>query len=135
MLAVAILSYVVPTMIGGNGYLSAYIAGIILGNAELSNKKNLVHFFDGVTGLMQLLVFFILGMLCTPTKLIGVLLPALGISIFLTFIARPLVVGVPGEILAATPHLLGWAAWCNLCNFRHHCCCKHGSCRFCNAEI
>lgn len=94
MLAVAILSYVVPTMIGGNGYLSAYIAGIILGNAELSNKKNLVHFFDGVTGLMQLLVFFILGMLCTPTKLIGVLLPALGISIFLTFIARPLVVGV-----------------------------------------
>ena len=82
MLAVAILSYVVPTMIGGNGYLSAYIAGIILGNAELSNKKNLVHFFDGVTGLMQLLVFFILGMLCTPTKLIGVLLPALGIAIF-----------------------------------------------------
>ncbi len=94
MLAVAILSYVVPTMIGGNGYLSAYIAGIILGNAELSNKKNLVHFFDGVTGLMQLLVFFILGMLCTPTKLIGVLLPALGIAIFLTFLARPLVVGV-----------------------------------------
>ncbi len=94
MLAVAILSYVVPTMIGGNGYLSAYIAGIILGNAQLSNKKNLVHFFDGVTGLMQLLVFFILGMLCTPTKLLTVLLPALGIAVFLTLIARPLVVGV-----------------------------------------
>ena len=94
MLAVAILSYVVPTMIGGNGYLSAYIAGIILGNAQLSNKKNLVHFFDGVTGLMQLLVFFILGMLCTPTKLLTVLLPALGIAIFLTLVARPIVVGL-----------------------------------------
>ena len=112
MLAVAILSYVVPTMIGGNGYLSAYIAGIILGNAELSNKKNLVHFFDGVTGLMQLLVFFILGMLCTPTKLIGVLLPALGISIFLTFIARPLVVGVlltPFRAKFSQQLLISWA--------------------------
>ena len=112
MLAVAILSYVVPTMIGGNGYLSAYIAGIILGNAELSNKKNLVHFFDGVTGLMQLLVFFILGMLCTPTKLIGVLLPALGISIFLTFLARPLVVGVlltPFRAKFSQQLLISWA--------------------------
>lgn len=112
MLAVAILSYVVPTMIGGNGYLSAYIAGIILGNAELSNKKNLVHFFDGVTGLMQLLVFFILGMLCTPTKLIGVLLPALGIAIFLTFLARPLVVGVlltPFRAKFSQQLLISWA--------------------------
>ena len=112
MLAVAILSYVVPTMIGGNGYLSAYIAGIILGNAELSNKKNLVHFFDGVTGLMQLLVFFILGMLCTPTKLIGVLLPALDIAIFLTFLARPLVVGVlltPFRAKFSQQLLISWA--------------------------
>lgn len=112
MLAVAILSYVVPTMIGGNGYLSAYIAGIILGNAELSNKKTLVHFFDGVTGLMQLLVFFILGMLCTPTKLIGVLLPALGIAIFLTFLARPLVVGVlltPFRAKFSQQLLISWA--------------------------
>ena len=112
MLAVAILSYVVPTMIGGNGYLSAYIAGIILGNAELSNKKNLVHFFDGVTGLMQLLVFFILGMLCTPTKLISVLLPALGIAIFLTFLARPLVVGIlltPFRAKFSQQLLISWA--------------------------
>jgi len=112
MLAVAILSYVVPTMIGGNGYLSAYIAGIILGNAELSNKKNLVHFFDGVTGLMQLLVFFILGMLCTPTKLISVLLPALGIAIFLTFLARPLVIGVlltPFRAKFSQQLLISWA--------------------------
>lgn len=112
MLAVAMLSYVIPTMIGGNGYLSAYIAGIILGNAQLSNKKNLVHFFDGVTGLMQLLVFFILGMFCTPTKLLAVLLPALGIAIFLTLIARPLVVGLlltPFRAKFSQQLLVSWA--------------------------
>ena len=38
VLAVAIFSYAIPTMIGGNGYLSAYIAGLILGNKK--NKEN-----------------------------------------------------------------------------------------------
>lgn len=92
MLAVAILSYVLPVLIGGNGYLSAYIAGIILGNAKVPNKKNQVLFFDGVTSLMQLMVFFLLGLLCTPSRLPGVVLPALAIAVVLTFVARPLVV-------------------------------------------
>lgn len=92
MLAVAILSYVIPVLVGGNGYLSAYIAGIILGNAQMPNKKNQVHFFDGVTSLMQLLVFFLLGLLCTPTSLLNVAAPALLIAVVLTFVARPLVV-------------------------------------------
>lgn len=52
LLAVAVLSYALPVLIGGNGYLSAYIAGIILGNARIPNKKKQVPFFDGVTGLM-----------------------------------------------------------------------------------
>lgn len=92
MLAIAILSYVIPVLIGGNGYLSAYIAGIILGNAKIPNKKNQVHFFDGVTTLMQLMTFFLLGLLCTPSNLLGVVLPALAIAVTLTFVARPLVV-------------------------------------------
>jgi len=50
------LAYAVPSAVGGNGYLSAYLFGIVLGNADLDNKKSLVHFFDGVTGLMQMLV-------------------------------------------------------------------------------
>ena len=112
MLAVAILSYVVPTMIGGNGYLSAYIAGIILGNQKIPNKKNQVHFFDGVTGFMQLMVFFLLGLLCTPSKLGSVILPALAIAVVLTFVARPLVVGVlltPFRAKLPQQLLVSWA--------------------------
>lgn len=54
--AFVLLAYAVPSAVGGNGYLSAYLFGIVLGNADLDNKKSLVHFFDGVTGLMQMLV-------------------------------------------------------------------------------
>ena len=94
LLAVAVLSYALPVLIGGNGYLSAYIAGIILGNARIPNKKKQVPFFDGVTGLMQMLLFFILGLFATPSRLPSVLLPALVIAGFLTILARPIVVGV-----------------------------------------
>ncbi len=92
LVAVALLSYVLPTLLGGNGYLSVYITGIILGNKKLYNKKSLVHFFDGVTGLMQMILFFILGLLSFPSSLPSVALIALAIAVFLTFVARPVAV-------------------------------------------
>lgn len=91
---IVLLSYALPSAIGGNGYLSAYIFGIILGNMKLNNKKSLVHFFDGLTGLMQMLVFFLLGLLSTPSVLPKVAVPGLFIALFLTFVARPVVVFV-----------------------------------------
>lgn len=85
----AILAYAAPAALGGNGYLSAYLAGIVLGNRPLKNKAALVHFFDGVTGLMQMLIFFLLGLLSFPSALPKLLLPALLTALFLTFVARP----------------------------------------------
>lgn len=92
VLAIAVISFALPEAIGGNGYLSTYIFGIILGNSDIKNKKNLVHFFDGITGLMQLLIFFLLGLLSTPSLLPKVFVPALLISVFLLVIARPLTI-------------------------------------------
>lgn len=85
----ALLSYAGAALLGGNGYLSAYITGIILGNMPIPGKKTLVHFFDGVTGLTQILLFFLLGLVAFPSKLPQVALPALLIALFLTFVARP----------------------------------------------
>lgn len=89
VVAVAILSYAVPSLLGGNGYLSVYLVGIILGNHPIKNKQPLVHFFDGITGLMQMLIFFLLGLLSFPSQLPKVLIPSLLIALFLTFAARP----------------------------------------------
>lgn len=90
--AVAVISYSVPTLIGGNGFLSVYITGIVLGNLQLESKAELVHFFNGTTGLMQMLLFFILGLLCFPSKLPGAAPLALCIALILTFVARPIAV-------------------------------------------
>ena len=92
VVAVAVFSYALPTYVGGNGYLSAYIVGIILGNSKIRNKKTLVPFFDGINGLMQMLIFFLLGLLSYPSKMLDVCGIAILIAIFLTFVARPLAV-------------------------------------------
>jgi len=92
--AVALISYAFSSCIGGNGYLSTYLTGIILGNQEVKNQKTLVSFFDVFTGLMQMLLFFLLGLLAFPSQMPAILLPAIGIALFLTFIARPAAVGL-----------------------------------------
>lgn len=89
VIGIVLLTYSMSSMVGGNGYLSVYICGIILGNTRIGNKKTLVHFFDGITGLMQILIFFLLGLLSTPSRILNVALPAVLIMVFLTLVARP----------------------------------------------
>lgn len=86
--SMALLAYAGAAVLGGNGYLSTYLAGLILGNRPLHNKKSLVHFFDGLTGLMQMLIFFLLGLLAFPSALPGIIPVAFAIALFLTFVAR-----------------------------------------------
>lgn len=112
MLATAVLAYALPSAVGGNGYLSTYMVGIILGNNPIPNKKSLVNFFDGLTSLMQMLIFFILGLLSFPSRIAAAWLPALTISLFLTIIARPLVIGLlmtPMRAPLRQQALISWA--------------------------
>ena len=90
--AVALTSYALPTLLGGNGYLSTYIVGIILGNTEFSERRPLVSFFDGITSLMEILIFFLLGFMSVPERLAEAFIPALIIFFFLTLVARPFAV-------------------------------------------
>ena len=75
--------------LGGNGYLSVYLAGVIIGNSKIPHKKNLFYYFDGVSWIMQIALFFLLGLLAFPSKFPQVIGISIAISIFLIFIARP----------------------------------------------
>ena len=68
IIAIVLLAYAATSMLGGNGYLSVYITGIILGNTDIPGKKELVPFFDGITGLMQIVIFFPFGTPCISFK-------------------------------------------------------------------
>ena len=86
---VALASYAIPSVLGGNGYLSAYLTGILLGNQDIPGKKGLVNFFDALNGMMQMLIFFLLGLLVFPSQLGTYFLPGFLTALFLSFIARP----------------------------------------------
>lgn len=109
---IALLSYALPSVIGGNGYLSGYISGLIIGNQELSNQKDLVNFFDALTGLMQMVLFLLLGLLSFPTQMKSIIVPAILVSLFLTFIARPAAVALflaPFKVTFGQYTVVSWA--------------------------
>lgn len=90
VMAIAILSYALSEYLGGNGYLSVYIAGIIIGNSSIPRRKSMFQFFDGISWIMQIALFFILGLLSFPSRISFVTKTAILISVFMILFARPL---------------------------------------------
>ncbi|MDO5115034.1 MAG: potassium/proton antiporter [Synergistaceae bacterium] len=85
----AALIYTAIQTLHGNGFLGIYIAGVVMGNVKLVQKGVLVRFFDGLSWLMQILVFVTLGLLVFPSQLPSVWLPAMAVSLLLMFVIRP----------------------------------------------
>ena len=120
VLAIALLTYAVPSVLpgslAGNGYLAVYICGIMLGNARIPQKRDCVRFFDALTGVAQMMIFFLLGFLATPEWLIRpeVLVPALLVFAVMTFLARPAVVAGLLAPFRAPLNQLGVVSWAGL---------------------
>jgi len=90
--AIVVLGFALSDLIGGNGFLCAYVTGIILGNSKITHKKSLVHFFDGISWLMQIMLFFTLGLLSFPSQMKFIIVPGILVSLFLIIVARPVAV-------------------------------------------
>lgn len=74
----------------GNGLLALYITAITIGNrTDIPHRKEILNFFDGMTWLMQLVMFLMLGLLASPSKMLPMIVPALVIGLFMIFVARP----------------------------------------------
>lgn len=110
--AIALMAYSLPMIFNGNGYLSVYISGLILGNSKIHDKVELVHFFDGITWLTQILLFFLLGLLSFPSQMPSIIFTSIIIVLFLTFIARPVAVFtilMPFKVPIKQQILVSWA--------------------------
>lgn len=90
IVASTLLTFSITNAIGGNGFMAAYIFGIYVGNQQFKGKRDSIFFLDGFSSLMQIGLFFILGLLSDPLKFLQNLPMAAIIMIFMTLIARPL---------------------------------------------
>ena len=90
LLSIVFFTYAVTNMLHGNGFLAVYLAGIIIGNHKIINRKQIFSFLDGLTWMMQIGMFLTLGLLVNPHELLEVAPLALLIGIFMIVLGRPL---------------------------------------------
>lgn len=87
--ALGFLAYGAAAAGGGNGFLAVYLAGITMGNSDFIHKQSLLGFHDGLAWLMQIAMFFVLGLLVFPSRLVPVIGPGLLVTAFIMLVARP----------------------------------------------
>ena len=90
LLSFVFFTFSLTDLLGGNGYLAVYIAGIMVGNARIMHRKEINTFMDGLTWLFQIIMFLCLGLLVNPHEMFEVALVALLIGVFMIVVARPL---------------------------------------------
>ena len=113
-LTAALLTYGLSALLGGNGFLAVYLAALILSSGPFVHRRTLMQFHDGLAWLMQILMFIVLGLLVTPSRVWAVAPQGLITAAFLIFVARPLAV-----FLLMRPTGLSWrkslfVAWVGL---------------------
>ncbi|MBY0511569.1 MAG: potassium/proton antiporter [Rhodospirillaceae bacterium] len=102
-IAVAVTVYAMTSVFDGSGFLAVYLAGMILGNRPLRASASIVTVNDAATWLAQIVMFLVLGLLVTPSKVLSYALPAGLIAVFLVVVARPVAVW-----LCLTPFGFSW---------------------------
>lgn len=88
--SLVLLTYSLTNLIGGNGFLAVYVAGIVLGNSNFLHKRSLLRFHNGIAWLMQIAMFLTLGLLVFPSALVPVIGPGMLAAVWLMLAARPL---------------------------------------------
>ncbi|MCC7331659.1 MAG: potassium/proton antiporter [Flavobacteriales bacterium] len=87
-----IFIFSITYFMNGNGFLSVYIAGLVIGNSKFVHKRSTLNFFDGIAWMFQLIMFLTLGLLVNPHELIPIIIPGLIISLLMIFVSRPITV-------------------------------------------
>lgn len=91
--AAGLLAYGLAATLGGSGFLSVYLAGIVIGNSRIVFQRGIFLFHDGAAWLAQIAMFVLLGLLVFPSRLADVAPQGLLIAAVLILVARPVAVG------------------------------------------
>ena len=101
--ALCLLAFASGQALHVSGFLSVYLAALVLGNSPLPHRRAVLGFASSTALLAEAGLFVLLGLLASPERLLPALPEALLIGAAATFLARPLAV-----LVSALPFRLPW---------------------------
>ena len=113
-ITVVLLMFGIVELLGGNGFLAVYVAGVAFGNGNFRQQKDLQRFHEGVSWMMQVILFIVLGLLVFPKQLPPVIWAGLVVAGTLMFIARPLAVFATLTPFRVPFRVQVFVSWCGL---------------------
>lgn len=111
-LATAAIAFGAAAVAHGSGFMSVYLAGLVLGTGPVPAKRTMATFHQGLGWVAQVAMFLSLGLLVFPSQLDQVALEAGAIALVLVLVARPLAVAVATAASRCSWRerlVLGWA--------------------------
>ena len=111
-LATAALAFGLAELPHGSGFLSVYIAALVLGTGPVPARGSTIAFHQGMSWIAQISLFFLLGLLVFPSELGDVAAEGLALSAILIFVARPLAAVLATALAPFEMRerlMLGWA--------------------------
>ena len=89
-LAAAAIAYGAATALHGSGLLAVYLAGLLLGDADMPGRRTMAVFHDALAWLAQIALFVTLGLLVSPGRLGDVAGDGAAMALVVVLLARPL---------------------------------------------
>jgi cell volume regulation protein A len=111
-LGTAAIAFGSAESLGGSGFLSIYLAGLMLASRPIQSEQAVVSFHQGLAWLSQIALFLSLGLLVVPSQLGSVAGDGLMLALTLAFLARPLAVKLVmprGKFTREERTLISWA--------------------------
>lgn len=110
-LSSAFTAYVAAEMIGGNGFIAAFVAGMVFGNTYRHNIHFVGEFMEGVGQILTMFAFLAFGAVLLPSGIEHMTWNAVVLAILFLTVVRmlPIWVSLSGTGLAPSEKLfLGW---------------------------
>lgn len=89
-----VLAFAAGSLANASGFVSVFVAGVLLGNARLPHRQAILGFAEGLAWLAQISLFVLLGLLVSPAELPLAVGGALVVGAVLVFVARPVAVAL-----------------------------------------
>ncbi len=110
-LALAVVAFAIAEMVGGNGFIAAFVAGIVYGNLHVTYSSFLHKFTETESEFLSLLTFFLFGIAILPEALAHATWPIVGYALLSLTIVRMVPVALSMIGLRLRLPTLGFLGW------------------------